>query len=138
MTLIGYPTRRNLRFDGVALSALEALALIALRESELGRVHAPYLLWRRLLATNLTFDEWRKKGFKRTRSREWWRKCLRRLRELELASESIAGANDCYLVSRGVACAEALRPLFQPALSVNQFFQFVKQTYSRVTGSFAA
>lgn len=137
MKPIGYPTRRSLRFGELALSPLEAMALIALRESELGRIQVPYLLWRRMLASNLTEQEWRRKGFRRDRSREWWRKSLLRLREISLASESEIGAGDCYLTSNGVACAEKLRPLFSAPLSVNAFFEFCTATYSRVSGRLA-
>lgn len=137
MGKIGYPARRSLRFGDLALSALEAMALIALRESELGRAQVPYLLWRRMLASNLSDVEWRRKGFRRAKSKSWYGKALAGLHDLALVSESHPGAGDSYLTGSGVAAAEKLRPLFSAALSVGDFQKLVEKTYSRVSGRFA-
>lgn len=139
---VSYPTRASITVCGVQLSPIMALLLLALRQlqRESGGVCCadPLVMrkaFRRWLASNLTFSEWRLKGWTVAKSRVWYLRTMKQLFSAGLV-HSEAG-NMYHLTDRGIAVAEACRPLFSPAMRGADFAAYCDSTYSRVSGRFA-
>ncbi|MCW8134706.1 MAG: hypothetical protein KIT75_03435 [Planctomycetota bacterium] len=134
---ISYPTRASIRLHGFTLTPLQALLLVCLRTmqrqsrgQQLHNAEAIRRNWRRWLASNLTYDEWRRKGFSRDHCRVWCNKTMQALR----AAGLLIGFD---LTDTGNALAESVRPLFSPAMQGDAFTAYVESTYSKVSGRFA-
>jgi hypothetical protein len=127
---ISRPTRLSLDFAGCKFSALQALALIVLSKVRFGVQDGPSCAqhWRRLLASNLTLTEYRRKGWKTQVLARNWRDTLKALRQLGLLPVS-----GLMITDKGAAVAAAMRPLFNGPLSNSELVQLNQRIYAEVS-----
>lgn len=139
---VSYPTRPSICVCDAKLTPMMALLLLAQRQlqRQAGGVCCgdPLVIrkaFRRWLASNLTFNDWRCKGFTVEKSRVWY---LRTMRQLFQAGLVHSDQGSMYhLTDKGVAVSEACRPLFAPAMNGHDFAAYCDSTYTKVSGRFA-